>query len=480
MSEPLWDWSQLVTASDGTPDGMPSGPITGLSIDTRSLVPGDLFVALKDVRDGHQFVTAAFQAGAVAALVKRDYARCPDDGQLLRVDDPLAALEAIGRVARARLAPAARVIAVTGSAGKTGTKEMLRAGLATAGRTHASEKSYNNHWGVPLTLARMPADSQFGIFEIGMNHAAEIRPLTKMVRPHIAIITNVLPVHVGNFPDGEAGVAKAKAEIFEGLEPGGTAIILRDSPHFELLQHQALVAGGKVRTFGAKENAGARTRLALYGSDGEHSFTDVQAEIDGRPVRYQLATPGQHIVTNSLAVALCLDQLGLLSEAALATLGSIGPPQGRGERTTFALPNGPVLLIDESYNANPASMQWAAILANAEVEAPFQRGVAVLGDMLELGERAAKFHAELGTFIAEVMENIETVHACGPMMKHMFDALPPERRGAWTLTSTELIPHLLNDIRAGDVVMVKGSNGSKLAPVVQAIKKHFAGPPGSV
>ena len=477
---PLWSWNELLQASGGTPDGTPPGAVTGISIDTRTIQPGDLFVALKDARDGHEFVTAAFESGAVAALVARDYARKSGDGALVRAGDPLAALEAIGRAARARLPTGARVIAVTGSAGKTGTKEMLRACLSVAGRVHASEKSYNNHWGVPLTLARMPADTQFGIFEIGMNHAGEIRPLTRMVRPHVAIVTNVLPVHVGNFPDGEAGVAKAKAEIFEGLEPDGTAIILRDSPHFALMRQQALAARANVRTFGAKDDADGRCRRALHGSDGARSNTDVQSEIDGREFRYRLATPGQHIVMNSLAVALCLDRLGLLSDPVLAPLEAIGPSQGRGERLKLDTRAGPVLLIDESYNANPSSMQWAAILANAEVEAPFQRGVFVLGDMLELGDRAAKFHAELGTFIADAMDGIDSVHACGPMMKHMFEELPPERRGVWTATSAELIPHVLKDIRAGDVVMVKGSNGSRLAPVVAAIKKHFAGPSGSV
>ena len=479
----------FIDQKTGSPEGVPPGgggaspadriAVNGISIDTRTIQPGDLFVALQDVRDGHEFVTAAFTAGAEAALVKRDYPRKPGDGALLRVDDPLAALESIGRAARARLAPDARVIAVTGSAGKTGTKEMLRACLATAGRVHASEKSYNNHWGVPLTLALMPADTQFGVFEIGMNHANEIRPLTKMVRPHVAIITNVLPVHVGNFADGEVGVAKAKAEIFEGLEPGGVAIMPRDGEHYEVLRRQALAAHATVRTFGVTESANARSRLALHGSVGERDErpgTDVRAEIDGRAVRYHLATPGQHIVTNTLAIALCFDSLGVLAEPTLAPLATIGPSQGRGQRTRFAATGGPVLLIDESYNANPASMQWAIVLANLEVEAPYRRGVAVLGDMLELGDRAAKFHAEAGRFIAEAMENIDTVHACGPLMKHLYDALPVDRRGAWTLTSAELIPHVTKDIRAGDVVMVKGSNGSKLALVVEAIKKHFAGP----
>jgi UDP-N-acetylmuramoyl-tripeptide--D-alanyl-D-alanine ligase len=254
MTRPLWTLAEIVAATGGRLDSAradakwasearPESAITGISIDTRTLEPGDLFVPLTDARDGHAFVTQAFAKGAITALVREGYDRSPGDGVLIRVDDPLRALERIGIAARARLSDTAWVIAVTGSAGKTGTKEMLRACLkvcaSSPDKVHAPEKSFNNHWGVPLTLARMPADTEFAVFEIGMNHAGEIRPLTKMVHPHIAIVTNVLPVHVGNFPDGEIGVANAKAEIFEGLETGGTAIILRDSPHYQRLREAA-------------------------------------------------------------------------------------------------------------------------------------------------------------------------------------------------------------------------------------------------
>ena len=480
MSARLWDWDALVQASGGSPDGVPSGRITGFSIDTRSLTAGDVFVALKDVRDGHDFVTQAFKSGAAAALVGDDYARKAGDGALLRVPDVLQGLEAIGIAARARLPATSRVMAVTGSAGKTGTKEMLRACLATAGRTHAPDKSFNNHWGVPLTLARMPADTQFGIFEIGMNHPGEIRPLAKLVRPHVAIITNVLPVHVGNFPDGEIGVANAKAEIFEGLEPGGTAIILRDSPHFERLVGKATDAGARVRTIGANAGVDARPRLTLHLDTPDGPRTDIQAEIGERFVRYLLATPGQHIATNSLAVLIALETLGKLTDAALAPLQGIGPAKGRGERTQFVLPGGPLLLIDESYNANPGSMQWAVILADAAVDAPFTRGVAVLGDMLELGDGAAKYHEDLGLFIADGLDNLELIFASGPMMAKLFENIPDERRGQWAPRSEDLIDPVLAALRPGDVVIVKGSNGSRLMPIVEAIKKRFAGTEGSV
>ena len=242
MSEPLWQWPDLVAAAQGDADGAPSLPITGFSIDTRSLAPGDVFVALKDARDGHAFVPAAFKAGAAAAIVSYAHPRGGFSGALLRVADPLRALEAVGRAARTR--SNARVVAVTGSVGKTGTKEMLRLCLADAGPTHASEKSYNNHWGVPLTLARMPASAAYGVFEIGMNHAGEIAPLTRMVRPHVAVITTVDPVHLAYFPSVEA-IAEAKAEILLGLVPGGTAVLPYDNAHYTLLRERALAVGAR-------------------------------------------------------------------------------------------------------------------------------------------------------------------------------------------------------------------------------------------
>ncbi len=301
MAAKLWEFDELVRVSGATADGAPAGAVTGFSIDTRTLAPGDVFVALKDQRDGHEFVTSAFKAGAVAALVKRDYVRAPRDGALIRTDDPLAALEAIGRAARARLAASARVIAVTGSAGKTGTKEMLRACLGACGRVHASEKSYNNHWGVPLTLARMPADTEYAVFEIGMNHAGEITPLTKMVRPHVAIVTTVEPVHLAYFPSVEA-IAEAKAEIFTGLEPGGTAVINRDNSYCDILEKHARQAGAKIVTFGLHQGADVKPAMLELEADG----TDVVVETGGREISYRVAIPGPHIAQNSLAVVAAL------------------------------------------------------------------------------------------------------------------------------------------------------------------------------
>jgi UDP-N-acetylmuramoyl-tripeptide--D-alanyl-D-alanine ligase len=484
MASPLWTFDDLVAVAEGIADGAAISPITGFSIDTRSLVAGEVFVALADQRDGHEFVGAAFARGAAAALVRRDYIRQSGDGALVRVDEPLRALERIGIAARARLSTAARVIAVTGSAGKTGTKEMLRACLAVCAtapeRVHAPEKSFNNHWGVPLTLARMPAETEFGVFEIGMNHAGEIRPLTRMVRPHLAIVTNVLPVHVGNFPDGETGVAKAKAEVFEGLVPGGTAIVLRDSPHYALLRRSAEALGANVLTFGGDERADAWFDSTSGWVDSVEPITLVAAHLNREATvanfEYRIGIPGDHIVTNSLAVLVCLDSIGCLSTTSLAPLALMRPTPGRGGRTLLTKTSEPLLLIDESYNANPRSMLLALSTLGLVSRDEHRRHIAVLGDMLELGSESKRYHEDLLEPIDSWMRSNfdDLVFCCGPMMRHLFDILPPEKRGAWAQTSIELIPAVVDALRPGDAVMVKGSLGSRMAPIVDAIKKRFA------
>jgi UDP-N-acetylmuramoyl-tripeptide--D-alanyl-D-alanine ligase len=497
MTRPLWTLGEIVAATGGrlepsTDQGSAADTarglaVTGISIDTRTLEPGDLFVPLTDARDGHEFVTAAFARGAAAALVRDGYARQPGDGLLVRVpdaasrDSALAALVRIGAAARARLAATARVIAVTGSAGKTGTKEMLRACLkacaSSPDRVHAPEKSFNNHWGVPLTLARMPADTERAVFEIGMNHAGEIRPLTKLVRPHIAIVTNVLPVHVGNFADGIDGVARAKAEIFEGLEPGGTAIVPWDNQHFETLRREARQNGAIVKAFSAVSRDARSDAWLVQESeqvgppDGPKERVIAATKVGVNIVRltYELGTPGGHIAGNSLAVVLALGSLGRLSNEALAPLVGVRPSQGRGQRIRLEGSN--ILLIDESYNANPRSMH-AAIIVLSDVDVREQgRRIAVLGDMLELGADAVHYHVGLKVAAAAA----DLVLCCGPDMRHLHDALPAEKRGGWAPTSTELIPLVLATLRPGDAVMVKGSLGTRMAPIVEAIKKHFAG-----
>jgi len=543
MIRPLWGLAEITAASGGrlelpaegtaTPESDPSAaasvsgrgreranvPISGISIDTRTLAGGDLFVPLTDARDGHAFVTAAFAGGAVAALVRQDYARRAGDGPLIRVDDPLRALERIGIAARARLSDKARVIAVTGSAGKTGTKEMLRACLKVCAsspqKVHAPEKSFNNHWGVPLTLARMPADTEFGVFEIGMNHAGEISPLTKMVRPHIAIVTNVLPVHVGNFPDGEVGVANAKAEIFEGLKgavqhvsspPGGEgpgvggsfqlrarcftppltpprrgdgaeqaewsrgiAIVLRDSPHYDVLCAAAEARGASVITFGLHGEADFRLRPVSGEQADGTQFVVAERRGTGRRIGFDLGMIGQHLAVNSLAVVAALEVLGCDLDGATKALASVRSAAGRGARALLRVTGGDVLLLDESYNANPASMR-AALEGLAATDHGGRR-VAVLGDMLELGADAVRYHEGL----KDAAERTDLVLCCGPLMRHLYDALPSEKRGAWAPSSTDLIPYVLATLRPGDAVMVKGSLGSRMAPVVEAIRKRFSG-----
>jgi UDP-N-acetylmuramoyl-tripeptide--D-alanyl-D-alanine ligase len=458
---PLWDWPALTAITDAAADDSPSRPITGLSIDTRTLQPGDLFVALKDQRDGHDFVTAAFKAGAAAALVEAGYGRRPGDGALLRVKDPLVALEEMGRVARFRGTP--KVIAITGSAGKTGTKEALRMCLARVGRVHASEKSYNNHWGVPLTLARMPVTAEYGVFEIGMNHAGEITPLTRMVCPEVAIVTTVEPVHLGHFASVE-DIAEAKAEIFSGLEPEGIAILNRDNPYFATLKAYAIAARATIITFGANDGCDVQLVSRQPSADG----SDVVVSAFGKPVSYRIGAPGDHYVRNSLAIVAALDAVGANLSATLPALAEIGAPAGRGQRTALAMPGGTILLIDESYNANPASMRAALQAMSTTSRAAYARRIVVLGDMLELGPASAKFHSGLTEPIEAA--GVDLVFAVGPMMRHMFDRLPASRQAGWVEKSEDLADAVKAMVQAGDAVMVKGSLGTNMAPLVRALK----------
>ena len=469
MSEPLWQWQDLITATQGEPDGAPAAPIAGFSIDTRSLAPDEVFVALQDSRDGHAFVPAAFKAGAAAAIVARSYAPSRSVGTLLRVDDPLRALESIGRAARTR--GNARIVAITGSVGKTGTKEMLRHSLALAGPTHAAEKSYNNHWGVPLTLARMPPDCAFGVFEIGMNHAGEIAPLVELVRPHVAVITTVEPVHLGYFDSVEA-IAAAKAEILSGLVPGGTAVLPRDSPHYPLLLARARAVGAGMLTFGYHEEADFRALQVDLGAKG----SSVIAGHGSQRFPYRLGAPGEHYVKNSLAVLATLTAVGADVMRCLPALGRVSAPPGRGARTLLDAPGGQILLIDESYNANPASIRAALATMDSIPREEFPRRVAVLGDMLELGEASADLHRALKAAIDAA--GIDLVVACGPMMRLLLDDLAPERR-VWGATSAELEAALLGVVEPGDAVMIKGSLGTRMAPLVAAMLGRFGpGRPG--
>jgi len=463
MADPLWTSADIARATGGAEGG--GFTATGVSIDTRTIEPGDLFVALAGVRDGHEFVAQAMAKGAAGALVSRDV-----DAPFVKVTgDVLVALEKLGVAARER-ATKARRAAVTGSVGKTSLTQAIMAGLTLAGPAHSSVKSYNNHIGVPLTLARMPAATERAVFEIGMNHADEIRPLTRFVRPHAVAVTTVGPVHTENFPDGEAGVARAKAEIFEGLEAGGVAVLNADNHWFELLKAAALKAGATIRTFGTGE--GCDARLIDFQVPGGHAV--VQGRLHGKAMDFPILQTGLHWGLNSMAVLLMLEALDVDLDKSLAALGAFEPLAGRGAERQVAVKGGAFTLIDESYNANPISMASAIKTLGAR-PAPGRRIVA-LTDMLELGPQAAEFHAGL----AEPLEAaaIDLVFCAGPLMKSLWDALPTTRRGGYAESAAALAPQLAQAVEAGDVVMVKGSNGSKAGLIAQALAAVGSGEAG--
>jgi UDP-N-acetylmuramoyl-tripeptide--D-alanyl-D-alanine ligase len=455
VAEPLWTADEIARAVGGKASAAFNA--TGVSIDTRTIEPGDLFVALGGVRDGHEFVGQAMAKGAAGALVARQV-----EGSNVRVDgDVLAALEELGAAARER-APQARRGAVTGSVGKTSVTQAVMAGLMLAGPAHSSVKSYNNHIGVPLTLARMPRDTERAVFEVGMNHAEEITPLSRMVRPYAALITTVGPVHTENFPDGEAGVAKAKAEIFDGLLPSGVAILNADNRWFADLKTAALAAGAMVRSFGSGEDCDAR--LIDFQTPGPHAV--VQARLDGKALDFPILQTGRHWGPNSMAVLLMLQALDVDLNDALAALGSFEPLAGRGAEAQVDLGGGRFTLIDESYNANPISM--ASAIATLGARTTGGRRIVALTDMLELGPEASVFHAALAEPLNEA--NVDLVFCGGPLMKSLWDALPPTRRGGYAPDAADLAPLVVRAVEPGDLVMVKGSNGSRAGAVAAALR----------
>jgi UDP-N-acetylmuramoyl-tripeptide--D-alanyl-D-alanine ligase len=468
MTSPaLWTVDAMAAAMRAARGGPLPPSIPGISIDTRTLAPGEAFFAIKgDNRDGHDFIAAALAARAGLAVIAADKrASFPEDAPLLVVSDVLDGLRELARAARAR--SQAKIVGVTGSVGKTGTKEALRLALARQGDTHASAASYNNHWGVPLSLARCASTARYAVFEMGMNHAGEIEPLARLVRPQVAIITTVEPVHLEFFRSVEA-IADAKAEIFLGLEPGGAAVINRDNPQFARLEQSAKRAGvARIVSFGEHARADARLMQCSLQSDS----STVQARILGTDVTYKLGAPGRHLVLNSLAVLATVALIGADLALAGLALATLQPPSGRGARMTFDVPGGTVLLIDESYNANPASMRAAlALLGHADV-GPRGRRIAVLGDMLELGLRGPDLHRELAQ--AVLAHEVDLVFCCGPLMHALWEALPSGRQGGYAETSTGLESHVLSAIQPGDAIMVKGSLGSRMAPIVKALQSRY-------
>jgi UDP-N-acetylmuramoyl-tripeptide--D-alanyl-D-alanine ligase len=467
MSTPvLWSVAAMATAMQAERRGTLPQAVSGLSIDSRTLAPGEAFFAISDRRDGHAFVAAALAAKASLAVVAAD--RCgefPPEAPLLVVPDVLAALRDLAAAARARTQ--ARVIAVTGSVGKTGSKEALRLALSKDGETHASVASYNNHWGVPLSLARCPARASYAVLEMGMNHAGEIEPLSRLARPHIAVITTIAPVHLEFFAS-LAQIADAKAEIFLGVEPPGVAVINRDIAQFAQLKRRAKQAGvARIVSFGEHADADARLlRCALH-----PQCSTVEAQILGSEVAYKIGAPGRHLVQNSLAVLAAATLAGAdLALAALA-LAELAPVAGRGAMVDIDLPGGPALVLDESYNANPVSMDAAlALLGQAPVGACGRR-IAVLGDMLELGPQGPALHRRLVEPV--LAHGVDLVFCCGPLMHGLWQALPASRRGGYAKDAAALEAQVLRAIRAGDAIMVKGSLGSRMAPIVKALQRAY-------
>jgi UDP-N-acetylmuramoyl-tripeptide--D-alanyl-D-alanine ligase len=467
---PLWTFEAAARATGGR--NTRPWNATGVTIDSRRIAHGDLFVALSGTRvDGHSFVADAFSRGAAAATVSRQPENLAADAPLLMVSDTLAALGALGAAARQR--SPAKIVAVTGSVGKTGTKEALRTALSAQGPTAATEGNLNNQIGVPLSLARMPQDTAFGVFELGMNRPGEIAALSRLVQPHVAVITTIEPVHT-EFFESVADIADAKAEIFIGMN-GGAAVLHRDNAYFPWLADAAERAGvTRIIGFGAHPEATAR----LINCEIHASYSRVTAVIEGRTVTYRLNAPGRHWVINSLAVLAAVDAVGADVVAAAAELAKIAPLKGRGQRHRVTLPGGSFEIIDESYNASPASVRAAIAVLAAAQPGPGGRRIAVLGDMLELGPDATRLHAALAQDL--VLAGIDFVYTAAPNMKHLFDKLPEPMRGGHAATAAALVPLIVAGVRPGDVVMVKGSYGIGMGTVVEALLGLNSMPPRAV
>ncbi|WP_309085282.1 UDP-N-acetylmuramoylalanyl-D-glutamyl-2,6-diaminopimelate--D-alanyl-D-alanine ligase [Chelativorans sp.] len=464
----LWTSDELVAAVGGRPFGaLPEG-VTGISIDTRTLGRGEAFFAIKGERfDGHDFATAAMAAGAGVLVISED--KLPALGRLtvpkVVVPDVLKALGDLAAAARQR--SKAKVIAVTGSAGKTTTKEMLRHALSGVGRVHAADKSFNNHWGVPLTLARLPADTDYAVFEIGMNHAGEIEPLTKLVKPHIAIITLIAAAHLGHFNSLD-DIARAKGEIFAGVVRGGHAVINRDDQRFKILSKMASEAGIK-NIWGFGENARAHFRLSQCEPQGDSSAVTIK--VAGQELVGRIGAPGRHMVQNALAVVGAGYLAGADVAKLMAALGSFSAETGRGKRHRLRHGEGSFTLIDESYNANPASMKAALELLQATPVSGEGRRIAVLGDMLELGQHSAKLHSALADIIASM--RLDILLLAGTEMRALAESPPAGPQVEYRAGAEDLEQLLLSAVRPGDAVMIKSSNGIGFSKLVNALLKNY-------
>ncbi|WP_281167582.1 UDP-N-acetylmuramoylalanyl-D-glutamyl-2,6-diaminopimelate--D-alanyl-D-alanine ligase [Ahrensia kielensis] len=466
---PLWTGQAMVEAMHARPvHGVPD-EITGISIDTRTLQKGEAFFAIKGDRvDGHDYATAAAAAGAAVLVI--DEKRLPSLGRiqtpLMVVDDVLHAMELLGKAARAR--SKAKIIAVTGSAGKTTTKDALAHALATCGRVHASAASFNNHWGVPLTLARMPEETEYGIFEIGMNHAGEITPLAKMVQPHIAIVTLVAAAHMGHFKTLD-DIAHAKGEIFSGLVRGGTAIINRDDKRFKLLSEIAEKSGVKnIVGYGANRRGDVVLKNAEYLDD----CTTAIAKVFGQEVAFKVSVPGKHVVQNMLAILTTAHLVEADMCKVSHSLARLTASDGRGRHYELKVSGGTFTLIDESYNANPASMEAALEMLASMNPKGRGRRIAVLGDMLEMGKFSQKLHAALADPLARFA--IKDVYLAGSEMIALEAALGEEFNTHYFEDADSLAKEFTEVPSAGDVIMVKSSNGIGFSKIVKALLKAYS------
>lgn len=454
----LWTSAELAKAL-GAAIAVPF-EANGVTFDSRAVVPGDLFFALKGgTADGHAFVPEALKRGAAAAVVSHDVENA--GGRLIHVPDTMKALEGLGHAARRR--SPARIASVTGSVGKTSTKDALRAMLSAQAPTSASAASFNNHVGVPISLARLPREARYGVFEIGMNHPGEIEPLARQVEAHVGVVTNIGPVHIG-FMGSEEAIADEKACLFAGMAPDAVAVINRDSGHYARLVGRARHFGvSRIVGFGRSERADAR----LLSCDLQDSGSDVVALIHGRRIEYRLGAAGEHWVLNSIAALAVVEALGADVVQAAATLPSVSALPGRGARRILQLGAGTVELLDESYNGNPVSVRAMLAVLARTAPAGGGRRLLALGDMRELGDGADAYHAGLADAVSA--SGAAQVFLCGPHMKMLWEKLAPSQRGVHRPDSAALAPEVAAALRAGDVIAVKGSLGSKMKIVVDAI-----------
>lgn len=459
----IWQAEDIIRAVRGECLHEQSWQCGGVSIDSRTVKSGDLFIALKGpVHDGHDHVAAAIAAGAGAAIVARQPPHTTPVTPLIFVEDTFKALEALGYAGRMR--STGTIIAVTGSVGKTSTKEMLRLALGATGGTYANEGSLNNHWGVPLSLARLPADALYGVFELGMNHAGELKILSEQVKPQVALITTVEAVHLEFFPSVEA-IADAKAEIFCGLSKNGTAVLNRDNRYFQRLTAAAKAQSIKnILSFGRDSKADAR--MVDYSS--ENGIGLITCDVMGKSLRFRLGAPGEHLAMNTLGALLTAAAAGSDVEACAEALAAYRQPKGRGVIENLPLKSGEFTLIDESYNASPVAVGFAARVLGQMPVAKNGRRILVLGDMRELGTESPALHTALAKDIQDA--KIDLVYCCGEMMHHLFNAIPSTLRGAHAADSSALAPLVADAVHAGDIVTVKGSLSMAMSKIVAALR----------